>query len=420
MEFLNIRYEKYKLENGLDVILYHDDNLPLVSVNLWYKVGSSNETKGKTGIAHLFEHMMFQGSENVPKEMHFRLIQEAGGILNGSTNFDRTNYYEKAPSNYLELILWLESDRMGFLLPSLTQEKLNNQIDVVKNERLERYENQPYGLAWEIIISKLYPEGHPYSWPTIGFMEDITSYSLEDIHNFHKTYYSPSNASLVVAGDFDADNAKKLITKYFGDIPGNTKPNELELKEKRFENEIKLKRNENVQLDRIYLSWPSSKAYYEHDAALDILSDILTGSKNSRLHKNLVYDNELAQDVSAYQYSGKYGGHFMIVATAKPGISLDHLKLEIFKELNNIRNNGVTSKELEKSKNGIKSSFIYSLQNIDSIANQLNYYSFYLNEPNSFSYDLLRYDRTENSAIKEAVENYLLMPYIELQISPNK
>jgi len=420
MELLNINYERYKLENGLDIILYRDDNLPLVSVNLWYRVGSSNETKGKTGIAHLFEHMMFQGSENVPKEMHFRLIQEAGGILNGSTNFDRTNYYEKAPSNYLELIFWLESDRMGYLFPSLTQEKLNNQIDVVKNERLERYENQPYGLAWEIIISSLYPEGHPYSWPTIGFMEDITSYSLDDIHNFFKTYYSPSNANLVVAGDFDAENVKELIKKYFAEIPDNKKLKELNIKETGLVSDIKLKRKENVQLDRIYIAWPSSKSYYQHDAALDILSDILTGSKNSRLHKNLVYDNELAQDVSAYQFSGKYGGHFMIVATAKPGIELERLKSEIFNELTNIRKNGVTSKELEKSKNGIKSSFIYSLQNIDSIANQLNYYSFYLNEPNSFSYDLLRYDQTENTAIKEAIETYLEQPYVELQISPNK
>jgi len=251
-------------------------------------------------------------------------------------------------------------------------------------------------------------------------MEDITSYSLDDIHNFFKTYYSPSNANLVVAGDFDTENVKELIKKYFAEIPDDKKLKELNIKETGLVSDIKLKRKENVQLDRIYIAWPSSKSYYQHDAALDILSDILTGSKNSRLYKNLVYDNELAQDVSAYQFSGKYGGHFMIVATAKPGIELEHLKSEIFNELTNIRKNGVTSKELEKSKNGIKSSFIYSLQNIDSIANQLNYYSFYLNEPNSFSYDLLRYDQTENTAIKEAIETYLEQPYVELQISTNK
>ncbi|MEJ2618482.1 MAG: pitrilysin family protein, partial [Ignavibacteriaceae bacterium] len=224
MNILNIDYEKYKLKNGLEVILHKNDNLPLVSVNIWYKVGSANEVKGKTGLAHLFEHMMFQGSQNVPKEMHFRYIQEAGGTLNGSTTFDRTNYYEKVPSNFLELVLWLESDRMGYLLPALTQDKLNNQKDVVSNERLERYDNQPYGLAWELIITNLFPEGHPYSWPTIGFMDDIKSYSLEDVTNFFKKYYSPANASLVVTGSFDNPMTKELIEKYFGDIAG---PNSL-------------------------------------------------------------------------------------------------------------------------------------------------------------------------------------------------
>src|ERR1039457_5102229 len=194
MNLLDLDYEKYRLENGLEVILHQNNFPPLVSVNIWYKAGSSNEKKGKTGTANLFEHMMFQGSENVPKEMHFRYIQEAGGSLNGSTSFDRTNYFEKVPSNFLELILWLESDRMCRLLPSLTQEKLNNQVDVVRNERLERYDNQPYGLAWEIIIKNLYPEGHPYSWPTIGYLDDMSSYSLEDVTDFFNKYYSPSNA----------------------------------------------------------------------------------------------------------------------------------------------------------------------------------------------------------------------------------
>ncbi len=194
MQLLNINYEKYQLNNGLEVILYQDKNLPLTSLNIWYRVGSANEVKGKTGIAHLFEHMMFQGSQNVGKEMHFRHIQEAGGTLNGSTNFDRTNYFEKVPSNFMELMLWLESDRMGFLLPALTPEKLQNQIDVVTNERLERYDNQPYGLAWELLTSSLFPENHPYSWPTIGSLEDISNYSLDDVSTFFKTYYSPDHS----------------------------------------------------------------------------------------------------------------------------------------------------------------------------------------------------------------------------------
>jgi zinc protease len=203
MELLNLPYEKYNLNNGLEVILHKDTSLPLVSVNIWYKVGSAYEEKGKTGLAHLFEHMMFQGSENVPKEMHFRYIQEAGGTLNGSTNFDRTNYYEKLPSNSLELALWLESDRMGYFLSALTQEKLDNQKSVVANERLERYDNQPYGLAWEIVLKNLYPEGHPYSWATIGYLEDIKNYKLEDVQDFFRMHYTPDNAAIVIAGDID-------------------------------------------------------------------------------------------------------------------------------------------------------------------------------------------------------------------------
>ena len=203
MNHLNLNCTKGKLKNGLEYILYEDKSLPLVSVNIWYKVGSAYETKGKTGLAHLFEHMMFQGSENVPKEMHFRYIQEAGGTLNGSTSTDKTNYYEKLPSNYLELALWLESDRMGYFFPALTQEKLDNQKDVVKNERLERYDNQPYGLAWELINTNLYPEGHPYSWSTIGFLKDIESYTFDDVKNFFFFFFSSNNACIVIVGDFE-------------------------------------------------------------------------------------------------------------------------------------------------------------------------------------------------------------------------
>ncbi len=419
MNILNIEYEKYKLENNLEVILYKDDTLPLVAANIWYKVGSANEKRGKTGIAHLFEHMMFQGSEHVQKEMHFKFIQEAGGSLNGSTSFDRTNYYEKVPSNYLELILWLESDRMGYFLPALTQEKLDNQIGVVKNERLERYDNQPYGLAWEILLSNLFPEEHPYSWPTIGYLQDITSYSLKDVSSFFTRYYSPSNAALVIAGDFDNAKAKELIEKYFGSIPANSHPlrekiNSLPLKES-----ILLKHKDKVQLERIYLAWHSDIAYSDDDAELDILSDILSGSKNSRLYKNLVFDKELAQDVSAYQFSGKFAGFFFIVATAKPGVGLNKLKDEILNELEKIRKEGVTSKELIKSKNGIKSSFVFSMQNIDSLADQINSYNFFLSEPNSFNIDLKRYEDVQIEGIKRVAEKYLIRPYVELHVIPN-
>jgi zinc protease len=418
MDLLNINYEKYKLENGLEVILHQNDAIPLTSVNIWYKVGSANEKKGKTGIAHLFEHMMFQGSQNVPKEMHFRYIQEAGGNLNGSTSFDKTNYYEKVPANFLELIFWLESDRMGFLLPALTQEKLDNQKEVVFNERLERYDNQPYGTAWEKIITNLYPPAHPYSWPTIGLKDDIKGYTLDDITEFFETYYSPSNASIVVAGHFDKNEVKDLINKYFADIKGDKTPLHPSAVNGALKESIYLKEKESIQLERIYLAWPTAKAFDESDAALDILADILTGSKNARLYKKIVYENELAQDISSFQFSGKYAGHFLIIATAKPGVSLELLKENIFTELQLLCDSGVTKKELKRSKNQIKSGFIYSLQSLDTIADQLNFYNYYLGEPNSFNYDLKRYEDVKEKDIADALEKYLFKNYVELQISP--
>lgn len=418
MDLLNIEYEKYKLNNGLNVILRKDDNLPLVAVNIWYRVGSANEQRGRTGMAHLFEHMMFQGSENVPKEMHFRYIQEAGGNLNGSTNFDRTNYYEKLPSNFLELALWLESDRMGFFLPALTLEKLNNQKGVVINERLERYDNQPYGLAWEIILSNLYNKEHPYSWPTIGSIDDISNFSLEEVSSFFRKYYSPSNASLVVAGNFEEKFVKEKIEKYFGEISDSVAVEKINPGAVKLDETKLIVREENVQLERIYLAWPTDRVYSGDDAALDILADLLSGSKNARLYKNIVFEKELAQDISAFHFSGKLAGHFMIIATAKKGKSIDTIKDEIFKELESIRVTGVSSYEMKKTRNGIRSGFIFSLQNLDTMANQLNYYDFFLGEPNSFNYDLNRYNEVEDTEIKSVVDKYFTGPFLELRVRP--
>ncbi|MGD1005740.1 MAG: pitrilysin family protein [Ignavibacteriaceae bacterium] len=420
MDILNIDYEKFKLNNGMEVILYRNTDLPIIAGNIWYRVGSANERKGKTGIAHLFEHMMFQGSLNVPKEMHFKYIQEAGGSLNGSTSFDRTNYYEKVPSNFLNLILWLESDRMANFLSALTQEKLDNQIGVVKNERLERYDNQPYGLAWELIVSNLFPKNHPYSWPTIGFLPDITAYTLKDVTNFFNTYYSPSNASYVLAGDFETERAKDSIGKYFEDIKFNGPIKQLDVKQPALGKNTLITHKDNVQLERIYLAWHSDNAYGKDDASLDIVSDLLSGSKSSRLYKNLVFEKEIAQDVTAYQFSGRFGGFFAIISTAKPGISLDTLKDEIFKEIEKLKTDGAEEKELLKSKNGMKSNFIYSMQNLDFIADQINSYNFFLGEPNSFNFDLNRFEEINNEKIKQVIENYLSKPFVELHIIPHK
>jgi len=420
MEILNLPYEKYKLANGLEVILFQKQNLPFTSVNLWYKVGSANEVKGKSGLAHLFEHMMFQGSKNVPKEMHFKYIQEAGGSLNASTSFDRTNYFEKLPSNDIELAFWLESDRMGFFLDALDQVKLDNQKSVVLNERLERYDNQPYGLAWEKLLVNLYSDDHPYSWPTIGHYKDIESYTLEDVQLFFQNYYSPSNATLVIAGNFKIDKTKSLIEKYFNEIIDNVKPqfvksSPTELLESKF-----IVFEDKVNLERIYIAWHTLNAFNKDDASLEILSDILTGSKNARLTRKLVYELQIAQDVSSMQFSGKYGGHFMIVATAKPGKSLDDIKKILSEEISILSNGNISEQELVKSKNIIKSNFIFSLQNIDTVADMLNLYNFYLAEPNSFNYDLNRYNECDSIKLQKVAQRYLQRNHLDLRIVPEK
>ena len=309
---------------------------------------------------------------------------------------------------------------MGFLLPALTLEKLDNQKGVVSNERLERYENQPYGLAWEKIIGNLFPAEHPYSWPTIGYLDDIKNYTMEDVSSFFRNYYSPSNACLVVAGDFETDQCKNLIEKYFSGIKSDGEvKNSFSYSASLKENVI-VKFEDNVQLERIYICWHTDKAYSSDDAVLDTFSDILSGSKNSRLHKRLVHEKEIAQDVHAMQISGKLSGIFMIVATAKPGKSTTEMKNEIFDEIFKLQNEGVSARELVKSKNGIKSSFIYSLQQIDNLADHLNSYNYFLNEPNSFLKDLNRYEQIDNDDVKSAAAKYLSRPNVQLTVVPSE
>ncbi|KAF0141300.1 MAG: M16B family peptidase [Stygiobacter sp.] len=416
---LNLQYEKYKLGNGLEVILYQDNSLPSIAVNIWYRVGSANEVKSKTGFAHLFEHMMFQGSENIPKEGHFRYIQEAGGNLNGSTSIDRTNYYETLPSNYLELALWLESDRMGFMLPGLTQEKLDNQKDVVMNERRQRYENQPYGLSWEILFSNLFPEGHPYSWPTIGWMEDIAKFMLDDVRNFFKTYYVPNNATLVVGGNFETASTKDLVEKYFGGIQAGNSIPEIVVEKQTLNEPKKVVHKDNVQLPRIYLAWHTDKAFSADDAILDILSEVLSSGKSSRFYKSLVFEKQIAQDVSSFQYSARLAGSFIVASTAKPGVELDTIKEVIFERIQDLIQNGIKEEELLRSKNSVISSFVYSLQKLDTITDQMNHYNFYLGEPNSFSSDLARYESVTGEEVISTAKKYLLNPFVELHIIPN-
>lgn len=412
---------QYKLDNGLDVILYQDKDIPMVTTNIWYRVGSSSEVGGKTGLTHLFEHMMFQGSKNVAKGEHFRFIQEAGGLANASTSIDRTNYYNRVPSNFIELPLWLEADRMGSFVDSINQEKLSNQIDVVKNERLERYDNQPYGLAWELIFSNMFNKKHPYHAPVIGWMDDILSYSIEDVVAFYKKHYGPSNACLVLAGDIEFDSSIKLIEKYFTGIPRFvTQTDEIDYDFSSLKESLKIIKEETVDLEKVFLVWQSAKAFGADDSVYGILSDLLTGSKNGRLHKDLVLDQQIAISVSANQSNGKYDGLFWISSTSKTRGNLEQIKNVIFHRLKEIAKNGVEERELLRSKNSLKSGFVMSLESIVNIADRLNLYNFYTGNPNGFEMDYQRFSAISSEEVQACAKKLVNSPFFELQFLPKE
>lgn len=386
-----VQFEQYKLDNGLTVILHEDHSAPVVAVEVMYNVGSKNEKNGRTGFAHLFEHMMFQGSQHVANDGHFKLLQEIGGNINGSTSTDRTNYFEVVPSNYLELALYLESDRMGFLLPAMTQEKLDNQRDVVKNERRQRIDNQPYGTAGEKINRALFPEDHPYSWPVIGYMEDLSAATLEDVKEFFRLYYAPNNAVLAIAGDFQPAQAKEWVQKYFGPIPRGADvprpaPQPVTLTE-----EKRLVLEDKVQLPRLYMHWPSPPIFTREDAVLDVLADILGSGKNSRLYKSLVYERQVAQSVSVYQQSMMLGSKFAIEVTAKPGKTLTEMQALVNDELTRLLAEGVTEKEIQTSLNNREAALVNNLATVLGKASSLATYYIFTGDPNTINKEFDRY-----------------------------
>ena len=410
---------KYKLNNGMNVILYSDKSFPDVAVNIWYKVGSANEKKGGTGLAHLCEHLMFQGSVNVPKEAQFKYIEEIGGVLNGSTSQDRTNYYETVPANNLELALWLESDRMGLLLPALDDEKFTNQLNVVINERKQRYDNQPYGKSWEIIFSNLFPENHPYHNPVIGWQEDLDKMTIDVAKDFIKTYYSPNNASLVIAGNFEIEEAKKMIEAYFGefkpaDIPAVTFP------------EYSLKGNksliyyDDVKLPAVYYVWQAGKEFTDEDFALTLAADILDESKTKHLYKKLIYDEKVAVGASVLPILLKNDGLFIISAIAHDMDSLDKMKQLIWEVIDNIKKEKFNDSEVKRYLNKYKSSKIFGYQKISGLANRINFYDNVLGNPDGFSYEENKY----NEITAEIVSKYFIecveKPYFELTILPKE
>lgn len=416
---VRIPIETYRLDNGLLVTLSEDHTAPIVAVNLWYHVGSANERPGRTGFAHLFEHIMFMGSENVPVGMFDVWLEGAGANNNGSTNFDRTNYYEWMPANALPLALWLEADRMGNLLPTMTQQKLDLQRDVVKNERRQSYDNVPYGRARETLLATLFPSGHPYSWPTIGSMDDLSAASLDDVNEFFRTYYAPNNASLSIAGDFDPDSVKALVTEYFGWIPqGPPLPTRPSVATTPAARDTFIVLEDRVQLPRVYNAWRSVRLLEEDDAALDALAYLLAGDKNSRLYTTLVYDRQVAQDVSASQTSGRLDGLFVLQVTPRPGRTPSDVQAMVDAEIGRIARDGITERELTRARNVHLAGMLNQLSSVLGKADQLNYYNYMAGDPTYITRDAERYRGLTAAQIQRAAERYLLAPRVVLTVVP--
>ena len=414
-----IQFEKYKLPNGLEVILHEDHSTPIVAVDTWYHVGSGDEQLGRTGFAHLFEHIMFMGSQHVPVGAFDQLLESAGANNNGSTTEDRTNYYETLPSNALPLALWLDSDRMGFLLPTMDLPKVNLQRDVVKNERRQRVDNQPYGRADEIILAALYPKSHPYSWPVIGSMTDLSAASLTDVQNFFKTYYAPNNATLTIAGDFNPDSVKKMVAQYFGSIPrGPEVKRRVSVPDVVIPRDTFLVLEDKVQLPRLFYTWHSVKGFSRDDAALDILAQIIAGDRNSRLYKRLVYDLQIAQAVSAFQDGSRLDGKFQIDVTPKPGQSVADIDRIVREEIGKVISNGVTPRELQRAKNVYKSSFLNRLASVLGKAEVLNSYNYFVGNPDFVQQDAARYERVSAADVQRVARTYLGRPKIVLTVVP--
>jgi zinc protease len=415
-------YAQFTLPNGLHVILHEDHTVPLVTVNVWYHVGSARERPGRTGFAHLFEHLMFMGSGHVPPGEFDELLENVGGSNNGSTTSERTNYWINVPSNALELALFLESDRMGYLLDTMTPKTVDAQREVVKNERRQSYENQPYGLAGSTLDEMLYPEGHPYHWPTIGYMPDLTAASYDDVVAFFRRYYAPANASLVVAGDIEPAAARALVEKWFADVAPGAAVEPMTIPGVALTGVTKRTIPDEVQLPRLYLAWLTPRQFEPGDAALDIVADILAGGKNSRLYKRLVYDLQIAQDVEAYQESRSLSSSFQIVATPRPGHSIDELQKAIDEELATLQNQAPSPHELERSVNQIKASFYNRMERVGGFggkADQLNGYFTATGMPDWFNEDLSRYQALAPSDICAAAVQFLPRDRrVELTVAP--
>lgn len=407
---IKVPYQRHVLPNGLNVILHEDHSTPLVSVNVWYHVGSGREKPGRTGFAHLFEHIMFEGSGHVPEGKFDEWLEAVGGNNNGSTNPDRTNYWENLPRNALELALFLESDRMGYLLDAMSPAKVDGQRDVVKNERRQSYENRPYGMANIVIVENLFPPDHPYHWPTIGSMEDLSAASYEDVVEFFKTYYGPNNASLAIAGDIDLDTTLALVKKWFSDVPRGPAVPPIDPPAAFLTEEKRIVLEDRVQLPRLYMCWISPPQFAPGDAELDILAGVLAGGKNSRLYKRLVYEQQIAQDVRAGQGSRRLASAFRIIATARSGHTLAELETVIQEEIDRLKSEPPSEREVQRVVNQYEARFLDGLERIGGFggkADRLNAYFFQTGNPDYFNEDLARYRAVDADDISSVAQTYL-------------
>jgi len=405
---MRVEYQKRTLPNGLDVIVHEDHRLPLVAVSVWYHVGSKNERPGKTGFAHLFEHLMFEGSAHQPRS-YFEPLQEAGASVNGSTSADRTDYWEVVPREAARRALWMEADRMGWLLPALTPARFEAQRGVVINERRQSYENKPYGLAQFAIARALYPAGHPYSWPTIGETVDLEAATIDDVSDFFTRFYHPGNASLVIAGDLPASDAFDLAGEYFGGVPRGPAVAEVTSAPvaARASREVL---EDRVDLPRLYLTWPAPALFAPGDADLDLAADLIANGRTSRLYRRLIHERRVATEIGASQSSRELGGLFQVVATAAPGVALAELHTAIVEELERLRASGPDEDDLARGRAQAEAAFVYRVEALGGFggrADQLNAYNVYKREPDWFEADLNRYRAASGASIQSALQAWI-------------
>jgi zinc protease len=404
----NVKLEEFTLANGLRVVLNEDHSAPLVAVNVWYHVGSKNEKPGRTGFAHLFEHMLFSGSEHVGNNEHFRYVQSVGGILNGSTNFDRTNYFETVPSNYLPMALWLESDRMGFFVSALDQARLDIQKNVVKEERRQRYDNVPYGTWIENLLTLAFSKDVPYNWPTIGSMADLTAAQLDDVKEFFRQYYSPNNATLVLTGDFNPAEARALVEKYFGNIPRGPAVTRPAIQLAPLGGEKRNTVEWAVQLPRVYRMYHIPKFGEREWLAADLLTNALVGDKAARLERALVVEKQIAQDVVAFAWPAESVGMVVIWVTAKPGVTTDRLEAELDAELARIAASGLTADELKRAKARAEAGIAQQLSEFATRADLINTVTTFFGDPKLVNQLIPRYMDLGIADLQGVASKYLV------------